>query len=168
MEKDRKFHFHIRMTARDLWGFSMYHSNKGYLGIFNLLFTLAALWLLVTRWGEFDIPYRLLLLVCALMFTVWQPFLLYLKARKQARGAAVKEPVDITCSEEGMVIEQNGQRQEVSWQQVASVRRMKGQLIIYMSRIHAYLLPDRVVGEQREELWNLIREAVPKERRKGI
>lgn len=168
MEKDREFRFHIRMTARDLWGFSMYHSNKGYLGIFNLLFTLAALWLLVTRWGEFDIPYRLLLLVCALMFTVWQPFLLYLKARKQARGAAVKEPVDIACSEEGMVIEQSGQRQEVSWQQVASVRHMKGQLIIYMSRIHAYLLPDRVVGEQREELWNLIREAVPKERRKGI
>ena len=70
----------------------MYHSNKGYLGVFNILFTLAALWLLVTRWGEVTVPYRLLLIVCALMFTVWQPFLLYLKARKQAAGKAVKEP----------------------------------------------------------------------------
>ena len=45
---------------------------------------------------------------------------------------------------------------------------MQGQLIIYMSRIRAYLLPDRIVGEDREGLWNLMREAVPKERRKGI
>ncbi len=93
MKQEAVFHFHIQITARELWGFSMYHSNKGYLGIFNLLFTLAALWLLVTKWGNFTIPYRLLLIVCALMFTVWQPFLLYLKARKQAKGKMVKEPM---------------------------------------------------------------------------
>ncbi len=67
MKQEAVFHFHIQITARELWGFSMYHSNKGYLGIFNLLFTLAALWLLVTKWGNFTIPYRLLLIVCALM-----------------------------------------------------------------------------------------------------
>ena len=168
MDKDSMFHFHIQIMARDLWGFSMYHSNKGYLGIFNVLFTLAALWLLVTRWGEFSIPYHLLLLVCALMFTVWQPLLLYLKARKQAKGAAVKAPMDMTFTKEGFVIEQNDQRQEVSWDQIGRVEHMQGQLIIYMSRIRAYLLPDRIVGEDREGLWNLMREAVPKERRKGI
>lgn len=168
MEKDKELHFHIRITARDLWGFSMYHSNKGYLGIFNVLFTLAALWLLVTRWGEFDIPYRLLLLVCVLMFTVWQPFLLYLKARKQSKGAAVKEPMDMTCSTKGFVIEQNGQRQEVAWDQIGKVEYRKGQLIIYMDRVHAYLLPERVMGEDKEKLWAMIRQAVPKERRKRV
>ena len=168
MDKDNVFHFHIQITARELWGFSMYHSNKGYLGIFNVLFTLAALWLLVTRWGEFDIPYRLLLLVCALMFTVWQPLLLYLKARKQAKGAAVKAPMDMTFSKEGIVIEQNGQKQEVLWEQIGRVEHMPGQMIVYMSRIHAYLLPDRIVGEDKEGLRNLIRGAVPKERRRRV
>ena len=159
MEKDRCFRFHIRITAKDLWGFSMYHSNKGYLGIFNVFFTLAALWLLVTKWGQFNIPYRLLLVVCALMFTVWQPFLLYLKARKQAKGTMVKE---------GFVIEQGGQKQEVSWEQIGRVEYVKGMLIIYMSRIHAYLLPDRAVGEEKEKLRKLLRESVPKERRKRV
>lgn len=168
MDKDNVFHFHIQITARELWGFSMYHSNKGYLGIFNVLFTLAALWLLVTRWGEFDIPYRLLLLVCALMFTVWQPLLLYLKARKQAKGAAVKAPMDMTFSKEGFVIEQNGQKQEVLWEQIGRAEHMPGQMIVYMSRIHAYLLPDRIVGEDKEGLRNLIRGAVPKERRRRV
>ena len=74
----------------------------------------------------------------------------------------------MTFTKEGFVIEQNDQRQEVSWDQIGRVEHMQGQLIIYMSRIRAYLLPDRIVGEDREGLWNLMREAVPKERRKGI
>ena len=168
MEKDRCFRFHIRITAKDLWGFSMYHSNKGYLGIFNVFFTLAALWLLVTKWGQFNIPYRLFLVVCALMFTVWQPFLLYLKARKQAKGTMVKEPMEMIFSKEGFVIEQGGQKQEVSWEQIGRVEYVKGMLIIYMSRIHAYLLPDRAVGEEKEKLRKLLRESVPKERRKRV
>ncbi|MCI8727948.1 MAG: YcxB family protein [Hungatella sp.] len=168
MEKNRSFQYHIQITARDLWGFSMYHSNKGYLGVFNVLFTLAALWLLVTRWGDFNIPYRLLLLVCVLMFTVWQPFLLYLKARKQARTAVIKEPVDMTFSEEGLAVMQGGEKKEASWEQVGSVEYMRGQLIIYMSRNRAFLLPDRVTGQEKEELCQLIRDQVPKGRRKRI
>ena len=168
MNQDTLFHFHIQVTAKDLWVFSMYHSNKGYLGIFNVLFTLASLWLLVTRWAEFTIPYRLLLMVCALMFTVWQPFLLYLKARKQAKGTMVKEPMDMTCSKEGFLIEQAGQKQEIAWDQVVRMEAVRDLTVIYMDRIHAYLLPVRVMGEQKEEFFAWIREVLPKERRRRI
>lgn len=168
MKQETVFHFHIQITAKDLWRFSMYHSNKGYLGVFNILFTLAALWLLVTRWGEVTVPYRLLLIVCALMFTVWQPFLLYLKARKQAAGKAVKEPMDITCTREGLVVEQSGQKQEVRWEEAGRLERGIRQYIIYMDRIHAYLLPDEAVGDQKEQLTALFQEVLPKERRKRV
>ena len=39
----------LTVTAKDLWAFSMYHANAGLMGIFNLLFTLAALYLLIFR-----------------------------------------------------------------------------------------------------------------------
>ena len=52
MAQEETFQFHVQVTAKNLWMFSMYHSNKGYLGIFNLLFTLASLYLLVVRWSE--------------------------------------------------------------------------------------------------------------------
>ena len=45
MEQNESVRFRIQITAKDLWMFSMYHSNKGYLGVFNLFFTLASLWL---------------------------------------------------------------------------------------------------------------------------
>ncbi len=72
----------LHITAKDLWIFSMYHANAGFMGMFNILFSLAALYLLIFRWGSTTVPYRILLVVCALMFTVWQPFLLWLKAGK--------------------------------------------------------------------------------------
>ena len=71
MEQNESVRFRIQITAKDLWMFSMYHSNKGYLGVFNLFFTLASLWLLVTRWSDVTVAYRILLLICVLMFTVW-------------------------------------------------------------------------------------------------
>ena len=143
MEQNESVRFRIQITAKDLWMFSMYHSNKGYLGVFNLFFTLASLWLLVTRWSDVTVAYRILLLICVLMFTVWQPALLYMKAAKQAKTKAVKEPMDMTCSAEGI-------------------------LIIYMGRVHAYLIPEQASAACKEQLLEMIRTNLPAERRKKI
>ena len=56
----------LHITAKDLWAFSMYHANAGFMGIFNGLFSLAALYLLIFRWNTTTVPYRCLLVVCAL------------------------------------------------------------------------------------------------------
>lgn len=168
MKQDKNIHFQVQITAKDLWIFSMYHSNKGYLGVFNVLFTAASLWLLVTRWSQVSLAYRLLLMVCVLMFTVWQPMLLYMKAAKQAKNPAVREPMDMTCSAQGILIEQNGQSQQVTWEQIVRVEQVRGLLILYMGRVHAYLIPERAAKGCREELTELIRENLPGERRKKI
>ena len=102
MDQKKELRFRIRMTANDLWRFSMYHANKGYLGVFNVLFTLAALFLLVFQSGQMLLPQRFLLVVCALMFTVWQPMLLLVKARKQAAGRGMKEPIDMFFGDGGI------------------------------------------------------------------
>ena len=168
MEPTETIRFRIQITAKDLWMFSMYHSNKGYLGVFNLFFTLASLWILVTRWSDVTVAYRILLLICVLMFTVWQPALLYMKAAKQAKTKAVKEPMDMTCSKEGILIEQAGQSQEITWDQIVKVEQVRGLLIIYMGRVHAYLIPEQAAAVCRDQLLELIRANLPVERRKKI
>lgn len=168
MAQEKTFQFHIQVTAKDLWMFSMYHSNKGYLGVFNVLFTLASLYLLATRWGESGVFYRLLLLMCALMFTVWQPGLLFLKAMKQAGNDRLKEPMDMTFTKEGFTVVQGDQSMEVAWDQVTKVARIKGEYILYMSTVRAYLVPDQVLGEKKEAFVGFLREVMPKERFKRI
>ena len=66
------------------------------------------------------------------------------------------------------MIEQAGQNQEVRWEEAGRLERGFGQYIIYMDRIHAYLLPDEAVGAEKEKLTALFREALPKERRKRV
>lgn len=166
--KKNEFRFHIQLNAGDLWRFSMYHANKGYLGIFNVLFTLAAASQLLFRWNELTVPYRFLFAVCAMIFTVWQPGLLYLKAAKQSKNQAMAQPMELIFSGEGLKVVQGEQEGEASWDQVSQVRRGFGQYIVYMGRVRAYLLPDRIVGEEKTAFAAFVHETLPKERCKRV
>lgn len=168
MAQEQTFRFHIQMEPKDLWKFSMYHSNKGYLGIFNVLFTLASLYLLVTKWSDTSGAYRLLLLVCVMMFTVWQPGILFLKALKQAGNERLKAAMDMVFGREGFTVAQGEQSMEVTWDQVARAVRIPGIYILYMSSVRAYLLPDQILGNEKVAFAEFLREVLPKERRKRI
>ena len=150
MKKEMKFE--VKLTAKELWQFSMYHANAGATGLFNLIFTAAALFLLIFRWQTLTVAYRLLMFGCVLIFTVLQPLLLYGKVRKQAKTPAMTAPMYLTFGEEGLQVEQNGQEAAFTWEQM----------------VHAYLLPGKVLGDQKEAFFELVRAHLPKERRKGF
>lgn len=163
-----KFSFPVALNAGELWKFSMYHANRGYFGIFNGLFTVAALYLLVTQWGAVNGLYRVLLILCVLMFTVWQPGSLYLKAKRQAKAPAVREPMVLSFGDSGVTVEQSGQIGTIPWEDMNQIVRNKWQFILYKDRIHAFLLPKSAVGSKEEELLAFFREKMPKRRRKNI
>ena len=163
-----RMEFTLQLSAKELWQFSLYHANGGMLGIFNLLFTVAAFYLLVTKWTAVTIPYRILLIVCVLLFTVWLPLLLYNKARKQAKSPAVKNPMTLSFGEDGLVVSQNGQEAEFSWDQMARMDKAHGITVLYMDRVHAYLIPKKVLGDREEAFYEMVRRHLPKERRKRI
>lgn len=158
----------LRITAKDLWAFSMYHANAGLMGIFNLLFSLAALYLLIFRWSSTTVPYRCLLVVCALIFTVWQPFLLWNKARKQAKRPAVKNPMRLIFDDEKLTVSQEENLAEFTWEQMGRIDAKPSMYILYMDRIHAYLIPKTELGDQEEALRELIVAHLPKEKRRKI
>jgi hypothetical protein len=168
MAGEERFHFHIQMDAKDLWMFSMYHANKGYLGVFNVLFTLASLYLLVTQWSQTGMGRRLLLLVCVLMFTVWQPGLLFLKAMKQLKNDRMKSPMDMTFTKEGFTVTQKDQSMDVAWDQIRGVVGIRGEYILYMGQMRAYLIPDRILGQDKEKFAGFLREVLPGERLKRV
>ena len=162
----KEFHYQVDMKAKTLWMFSMYHSNRGLYGAFNLIFTLAALYLIVFRWGIMDTGIRVVAIVCALLFTVWQPMLLYTKAARQARLPVMQMPLELDFNEEGIRVAQGGQQQEVAWDLVGRVITLPFLVIFYMDSVHAYLLPMKTVGADKDELLACLKTHVPKERLK--
>lgn len=168
MANEQTFHFHIQIEAQDLWKFSMYHANRGYLGIFNGLFTLAAFYLLATQWGNTGTGSRLLLILSALLFTVWQPGILFLKAMRQAKQERLKAPMDMTFTKEGFCVAQGEQSLDVGWDEIGRVVGIRGEYILYMGQLRAYLIPDRVMGEEKEKFAGFLREILPGERLKKV
>lgn len=162
----KEFHYQVDMKARTLWMFSMYHSNRGLYGAFNLIFTLAALYLIIFRWGTMDTAIRVIAIICALLFTVWQPMLLYTKAARQARLPAMQVPLGLAFNEDGIRITQGEQQQEVAWELVGRVITLPFLMIFYMDSVHAYLLPMKTAGADKDELLSWLKAHVPKERLK--
>lgn len=164
MEKEKKeFHFQTKLGAKDFWLFSMYHSNKGMMGLFALIFTASALFLLLTKWSDVDTRYRVLLIICALLFTVWQPGILYLKAKKQASLPAMQIPLDMVFGETGFSVQQKEERIEFPWTNMFMVVELPHMVILYTDSIHAYLLTDRILGAEKDAFLTAIHTWVSKD-----
>ena len=134
----KEMRFEVRLTARELWQFSMYHANAGAAGLFNLI------------------------------FTVLQPMLLYGKVRRQAKTPAMTKPMYLTFKEEGLLVEQSEQEALFAWDQMGRMDRKPAMVVLYMDRVHAYLLPNKVLGDQKEEFFEMVKAHLPRERRKGF
>ena len=82
----------VTMTARDLFQFSLYNSYSGFSGAFNVIFTLGALAILAVTWNweTINVYQRILLVFCALIFTVVQPLMLDRKAKGHRFFRALK------------------------------------------------------------------------------
>lgn len=158
----------VKIRTKDLWQFSMYHTNGGVMGVFNVLFTAAALFLLITQWGTLSSGYRVLLVACVLMFPVIQPLMLFQKAARQAKAPAVQGMMTLCFSGSGLTVMQGEQKAEFTWEQIGRVDKQPTMLVIYMDRVHAYLVPKDQTEAQQEELLALLREYLPKERRRRI
>lgn len=165
---DKKITFQIRIKAKDLWQFSMYHANRGAQGLFNLIFTgAAAIWLL-TGWSESTASYRGMMLLGVLAFTVLQPLQLFIKACRQADQPAMKEPMSLEFAQEGLLVRQLDQEMRFGWDEIGLVKKMPTLIIVYMSRVRAYLIPKDVFEGREEELAGLLHKYMPGERLKRI
>ncbi len=165
---EKEVQFQIKITSKDLWQFSMIHANSGFLGLFNVIFTVAMLIVLITSYESFSTMQRVALTICVLLFSVWQPFLLFLKAWKQSKNPLMKEPMDLTFGEVGLHVKQGVQEADFSWEQMARISKTPWLVIIYMDRVHAYLLPNAVWLEKEAEFLEIVRTHLPKDRRRGI
>lgn len=163
---EKKITFQILVNAKDLWQFSMYHVNRGAQGVFNLIFTAAVLIVLITGWKGFPDSQRLALLICALIFTVLQPLMMYYKAKHQARRPEMEKPMILQFGNDGLTVRQQEQEAVFAWEQIGRVDKKPTMTIIYVDRIHAYLIPKEFYDGKEDDFFQLLRTYMPKERLK--
>ena len=72
-------------------------------------------------------------------------------ARKQA--LAIRVDTTLTIDDGGFGIRVNAHRQRILWKDFKGVTRRWSLTVLMPDEVHAYLLPDRVTGDAREQVF---------------
>ncbi len=153
-----KIKIDMQLNAKDIWLFSMYHSNRGFLLIFNVLFTIVMYYYMITSWNKIDTPRKIMFVLLANMFLIIQPAMLYLKSAKQARSEAIRAGLSLEMNDEGIVVSSKGESIDFKWESGFRSRIVPGIIIIYVDAVRGYLLPDRYTKENKEKIVAVLKE----------
>ena len=153
-----KIKIDMQLNAKDIWLFSMYHSNRGLLLVFNILFTVVMYYYMITSWNTIDAPRKILFVILANMFLIIQPIMLYLKSAKQARNEVIRAGLSLEMNDDGIVVSSKGESIDFKWEYGFRSRIMPGIIIIYVDAIRGYLLPDRYTEENKEKIVAVLKE----------
>ena len=153
-----KIKIDMQLNAKDIWLFSMYHSNRGFLLVFNVLFTIVMYYYMITSWNKIDTPRKIMFVLLANMFLIIQPAMLYLKSAKQARSEAIRAGLSLEMNDEGIVVSSKGESIDFKWESGFRSRIVPGIIIIYVDAVRGYLLPDRYTKENKEKIVDVLKE----------
>lgn len=160
-----RFEYTYRNTPRDFWLFYMGNIYRNWTGIINVIFTAAFLVLLVRRWADAPLWGCGILVFAVLAFPVLQPLAVW--GRSVRESERITEDTTLLFDKAGMHIAVKEHRQTIPWNSFfdRGLVKLKGILAVIPDGMHAYLLPDRVTGADRERLAAFITEMCGKERR---
>lgn len=145
---DKEIAFSVQMTPGEIFKFTIYHSYHKLSGVIGILFSLAAIIILIFRFGDLNDQDRTILIIVALWFTVLEPLTLLSRAKSQVkRNKAYQAALDYKLDESGITVSQNDTEQTLAWDNLMKIVETKTQFLVYSSRIHAFIFPKKSMGE---------------------
>lgn len=150
----------FRNTAGDFWWFRIENTYRSWMAVINAVFTAAMIALAVSRFSETNLLGKVLIVLGILVFPVIQPLAMALAAAREAK----RIPVDTTVSfdDAGMHIQVQDHRQTVRWHDFHYVQKRPKMLLAVPDGQHAYLLPNRILGQDKEPLYAFCEKQIAK------
>lgn len=150
-----KIEIKTEIGTSELYEFTMNNNYKSIRGVIAVLFSLASAIGTILYWEQFSGWQKALMIFFALMFTVIEPIEYYLRSKRQVKkNFAV--PLCYGFDENGIEIRQNEEQAHNEWAEVMKVVSTKNLVAIYLSPVRAFILPKKDIGNQYNELKELI------------
>ena len=143
----------VKMTARDIFDFSMYSAYSGFAGIFTFVFLILQ---------------RVMLLGCIILFVFVQPIMIWMKAKAHAKTTGYSTPINLDVSDEQIGVEQAGVTGELKWDQIWKVVRIPNMYIIKVGPTNGYLVPFRSIEGRKQEFVDFCKRNLPPKKTKGL
>lgn len=149
-----KFRFESKISTWDIWKLSMNNIYHSIVGVYNAIMAVAIILLTVKFWNDMGAFLRGTLVLCCILFPILQPLLIYRRAAKQV--ASLPKDMVIEINETGLHITGDAQKSHVSWNRVKRVILERGMIILAIESGKGYMLTDKVLGTQKDELINFL------------
>lgn len=149
------------MKIKNMYEFLMRHAYVSVMGIASLAFSILAFAYLCINFSDMTKGKLVLLIIASLMFTVINPIWIYFTAAKQVKlNPTFKDTITYEISESGVKVVQGEEELPVEWNEVQKVVETNNSMIIYLSKVRAFVIPKEDLGDHRESVIELIQNAV--------
>lgn len=161
-----KINFEVKMTTGAMYDFQLYHSYhkiNGYLGpVLGTVFLIYGFSLI----GQKEPNDYFIWLFFGILFYLFTPLNLYLKAKTQAMIPMFKEPLHYQLDEQGITLTQKEESAKYEWKDLYKAVSTKKSIILYTTKNGAFILPKNTKGlkEEYENVLRLIFAGVPSDK----
>lgn len=161
-----KINLDIKLDVKDLYYFNLKQAYKGMQGFLSILLPLLALGYAYFSYGQVGIGYTLMYLGLAVLFFVYVPVSLYLRAKKVMSNPdnAIVKTLSYEFREDAIRVSVEEEQVEFLWDNIYRLVSNKDYIFIYTNRINAYILPMTQVGDAYGDLSKLAKDKLPKYR----
>lgn len=149
-----EFRFDSKISTWDMWKLSMNNIYHSIVGVYNTIMAVAIILLTIKFWNEVGGFLKGVLLLCSILFPILQPLLIYRRAAKQV--SSMPKDMMLEINDTGIHVTTDAQKTHISWNRVKQIILQRGMIIIAIESGMGYMLTDRSLGAQKEELLNYL------------
>lgn len=147
-----KVEFDVKLQPKDMFLFNMYHTYHHMQGIIAIAMAVFMTMVTVFTWGT-DSRYSIVCAIMAILFIVYIPLNLWIHAKMQLqRTPSMQSTQHYVMDDKGITIFVNDEHDTLVWNAVYRILETKSNILIYSSRVNAFVLPKREVGQVRDEI----------------
>ena len=140
--------FDITLTAEDMYRFNMYQTYSGFHGWFSIAFSILIFVVAGVTRGKIEAAYTALYIVFGIVFLVYPPVSLYLRSKRTlAMSEVLRGTLHYEVDEEGLHVSQKEESALLPWEQIYKMVATKHNVLVYSSRINAYVVRRAQMGE---------------------
>lgn len=141
--------FDVQLQAKDLYRFNMYQTYTSLQGILSVVLGILGFVMAGITFGEAELPYTIMYIVVGCLFLFYIPVSLWFRSKLTLKSNAVLAgKLHYEVSEECIRVTQGEEAGELPWEAVYKLVSNKKQILIFSTRINAYIIPREQIGAQ--------------------
>jgi len=157
MEDCLKIRFKIKL--RDLYEFVIYMNYVSIRGVITFLFCLTLIGGLVFYGDELPKKAIAVVIIFLVLFVLIMPLELFVKTIIQHKRS-FSEEYQYEFKDKGIKISNSEQEQFIDWSYIYKVGRTKNLILVYLSKMRAFILPVKACEGKEKELIDYINDKI--------